>query len=56
MHKHISFTIAAMMVGLAMAFWFKAAVVETNAEVGQRRVDVSSTMSPSYLPVLKPVW
>ena len=52
MRKHISFTIAAMIVGLSMAFWFKA-VVETNAEVGQ---PVSSTMSPSYLPVLKPVW
>jgi hypothetical protein len=55
MRKHISFTIAAMIVGLTMAFWFKA-VVETNAEVGQSRVDVSSTLSPSYLPVLKPVW
>jgi hypothetical protein len=55
MRKHISFTIAAIIVGLTMAFWFKA-VVETNAEVGQPRADLSSTMSPSYLPVLKPVW
>jgi hypothetical protein len=56
MRKHISFTIAAMMIGFALAFWFKAAVVETNAEVGQPRVGLSSTMSPSYLPVLKPFW
>ena len=56
MRKHISFTIAAMMIGFAMAFWLTAAVVKTNAEVGQPRVDVSSTLSPSYLPVLKPVW
>jgi hypothetical protein len=56
MRKHISFTIAATIIGLAMTFWLTAAVVETNAEVRQRNVDLSSTMSPSYLPVLKPLW
>jgi hypothetical protein len=33
MHKHISFTIAATMMGLAIVFWAKASVVENNAKV-----------------------
>ena len=33
MRKNISFTIAAAIMGLAMAFWLKASVVETNADV-----------------------
>ena len=33
MRKHIGFAITATIVGLAMVFWFKANVVETNAAV-----------------------
>jgi hypothetical protein len=33
MRKHISFTIAATIVGLALVFWAKASVVENNAKV-----------------------
>jgi hypothetical protein len=42
MRKHISFTIAATMVGLAPVFSFKASVVETNADVARTKVDLSS--------------
>ncbi|MFZ2143243.1 MAG: hypothetical protein WAV78_40945 [Xanthobacteraceae bacterium] len=42
MRKHISFTIAATIVGLAPVFWFKASVVETNADVARTKVDLSS--------------
>jgi hypothetical protein len=42
MRKHISFTIAATIVGLAPVFWFKATVVETNADVARPKVDLSS--------------
>jgi hypothetical protein len=34
MSKHISFTIAAAILGLAMVFWVTASVVNTNASVG----------------------
>jgi hypothetical protein len=33
MRKHISFTIAAAITGLAMAFWLTAAAIETSADV-----------------------
>ena len=33
MRKHISFTIAAAIMGLAMAFWLTAAAIETSADV-----------------------
>jgi hypothetical protein len=57
MRKHISFTIAATIVGLAMVFWFKAIVVETNAAVVRQKIDLSAPMSNPYLPtkVLEPV-
>jgi hypothetical protein len=40
MRKHISFAIAATILGLAMVFWLKAVMVETNANV--TRADLSS--------------
>jgi hypothetical protein len=58
MRKHISFAIAATIVGLAMVFWVKASVVETNADVARPKLDLSSPMSNPYLPiqVLEPVY
>jgi hypothetical protein len=57
MRKHISFAIAATIMGFAMVFWVKASVVETNAEV-RPKLDLSSPMSNPYLPVkvLGPVY
>ena len=49
MRKHISFTIAAAIMGLAMVFWVKAGVVETNA-------DVATLYSSSPMSNLKPVY
>lgn len=58
MRKHISFAIAATIVGLAMVFLVKAGVVETNADVARPRVDLSSPLSNPYLSlrVLDPVY
>jgi hypothetical protein len=58
MRKHISFAIAATIVGLALVFWFETSVVKTNAAVVQPKIDLSSPMSNPYLPakVLKPVY
>jgi hypothetical protein len=58
MRKHISFAIAATIMGLAMVFWVKASVVETNADVVRPKLDLSSPMSNPYLPVkvLGPVY
>ena len=42
MRKHISFAIVPTIVGLALVFWFKAGVVETNADVARPKVDLSS--------------
>jgi hypothetical protein len=58
MRKHISFAIAATIVDLAMVFWVKASVVETNADVALPKLDLSSPMSNPYLPiqVLEPVY
>jgi hypothetical protein len=49
MRKHISFAIAATILGLAMVFWLKAVMVETNANV--TRADLSSPMSKPYRSV-----
>jgi hypothetical protein len=49
MRKHISFTITAAIMCLAMALWLKAAVVETNADVARPRADLSSPMYPLNL-------
>ena len=46
MRKHISFTIAATILGLAMGLWIKDSRVETNAKVA--RADLSSPMSKPY--------
>jgi hypothetical protein len=46
MRKHISFTIAATILGLVMGLWLKDSRVETNANVA--RADLSSPMSKPY--------
>ena len=52
MRKHISFTIAAAIMGLAMVFfWVKDSVVKTNADVVGPTLYSSSSMS-----ILKPVY
>jgi hypothetical protein len=53
MRKHISFTVAATILGLAMAFWAKSAVVATHADVVRPAVGLSPyvVMSTSYLPI-----
>ena len=48
MRKHISFAIAATILGLAMVFWVKDSMVETNANVARQRADLSSPMSKAY--------
>ena len=52
MRKHISFTIAATKLGLAMIFWARSAVVATNADVVRPAVGPSPYVvtSDSYLP------
>ncbi len=51
MRKHISFTIAAAIMGLAMVLWVKAGVVETNTDVAGPTLYLSSPMSN-----LKPIY
>jgi hypothetical protein len=51
MRKHISFAIAATLLGLAMVFWVNASMVETNANVVRPRADLSSPMSKPYRSV-----
>jgi hypothetical protein len=53
MRKHISFTIAATIIGLAMIFWAKSVVVATNADAVRPAVGLSPyvVMSNSYLPI-----
>jgi hypothetical protein len=51
MSKHISFTIAATIMGLAIVFWAQASVVENNAKVAPR----ASAANPSF-QVLAPVY
>jgi hypothetical protein len=53
MRKHISFTVAATILGLAMALWAKSAVVATHAEVVRPAVGLTSYVvrSTSYLPI-----
>jgi hypothetical protein len=46
MRKHISFTIAATILGLAIVFWVKGSLVETNTNIA--RADVASPMSKPY--------
>ena len=48
MRKHVSFTIAASIAGLAMIFWFKASVVETNADIARLRVHLSASVANPY--------
>src|SRR6476660_2225550 len=48
MRKHISFAIAAAIVGLAVAFWVKDDVVKTNADVVGPTLYSASSMSNPY--------
>jgi hypothetical protein len=48
MRKHVSFTIAATILGLALVFWFKDGVVETNVDIARPRVHLSSSVSNPY--------
>ena len=48
MRKNISFAIAATILGLAMVFWVKDRMVETNVNVARQRADLSSPMSKPY--------
>jgi hypothetical protein len=48
MCKHISFAIAATILGLAMVFWVKDSMVETNVNVARQRADLLSPMSKPY--------
>ena len=58
MRKHISFTIAATIVGLAMVFWAKASAVNTNADIVRPKVELSALASNPNLPfqVLAPAY
>jgi hypothetical protein len=46
MRKHIGFTIAATIMGLAIVLWAKASVVENNAKV--ELSSRASTPNPSF--------
>jgi hypothetical protein len=58
MRKHISFTIAATIAGLAVVFWAIAGGVDTKADIVLPKVELSSSISHPYLPaqVLAPVF
>ena len=47
MRKHISFAIAAAILGLAMVFCVIGSLAETNTNVARQRADLSSPMSRS---------
>ena len=58
MRKHISFAIAATILGLAMVFWAISSVAYTNADIVRQKVESSSSMSHPHLPaqVLAPIF
>ena len=51
MRKHISFSIAATIAGLAMVFWATFGVVYTKAEIARPKVGLSSSIAWPQLPV-----
>jgi hypothetical protein len=51
MRKHISFSIAATIAGLAMVFWATFGVVYTKAEIARPKVELSSSIALPHLPV-----
>jgi hypothetical protein len=51
MRKHISFSVATTIAGLAMVFWATFGVVYTKAEIVRPRVGLSSSIAPPHLPV-----
>jgi hypothetical protein len=59
MRKNTSFAVAAAVMGLAMAFWVKSAVVASSADVrSHASAPVYFATSGPYLPVrvAEPVW
>ena len=58
MRKHISFSVAATIAGLAMVFWAIFGVVYTNAEIVRPKVELSSSISHPHLQaqVLAPIF
>ncbi|MFZ2137787.1 MAG: hypothetical protein WAV78_12845 [Xanthobacteraceae bacterium] len=58
MRKHISFSIAATIAGLAMVFWAIFGVVYTKAEIVRPKVELSSSISHPHLQaqVLAPIF
>jgi hypothetical protein len=49
MEKRVYFAIAIAIVGLAVGFWVKASVMESNA--AQPKFELSSSLASPYLPV-----
>ena len=58
MRKHISFSVATTIAGLAMVFWATFGVVYTKAEIVRPKVGLSSSIAPPHLPtqVLAPIF
>jgi hypothetical protein len=48
MRKHISFTIAATILGLAMVFCVIGSLAETNTNTPRARADLASSISKPY--------
>ena len=49
MRKHISFTIAAAIMGLAIVFWFQDGLAKTRADVARPTLYSASSISNPYL-------
>jgi hypothetical protein len=49
MRKHISFTIVAAIMGLAMVFWFQDGLAKTRADVARPTLYSASSISNPYL-------
>lgn len=58
MRKHISFSVATTIAGLAMVFWAIFGVVYTKAEIVRPKVELSSSISHPHLQaqVLAPIF
>src|ERR1700730_16680786 len=58
MRKHISFSIAATIAGLATVFWAIGSVVYSNADIVRAKVELSSSISHPHLQaqVLAPIF
>ena len=58
MRKHISFSVATTIAGLALVFWATFGVVYTKAEIVRPKVELSSSISHPHLQaqVLAPIF